>query len=330
LQRATKIIALDRFMRDRIVAKGIASDKVAIIPPWSHDNEVRFDSEGRERFRRTHGMDGKFVVMYSGNHSPCHSLDTLLAAAQRLAANPRFVFCFVGGGSEFRKIQQMVARQRPELSGRHNRPRDHEKTDHKTKESVVSSHWSVVSGQKKKQGAGIGEREGGRSEIGVREDPTSDIQQPTTSDNQPRMSKIENRKSKIENLQNILCLPYQPLDELAGSLSAADVHVVVLGDPFVGLIHPCKIYNALAVGAPILYIGPESSHLSEILEALGSRVCARMGHGDVEGCAAQISRIAAENQRGESKRYETVTAQFTRRVLLARIVAELECAAMVL
>src|SRR5262245_45166673 len=54
LKRATRIIALDRFMRDRIVAKGIASCKVAVIPPWSHDSAVRFDPEGRERFRRTH------------------------------------------------------------------------------------------------------------------------------------------------------------------------------------------------------------------------------------------------------------------------------------
>ncbi len=99
---------------------------------------------------------------------------------------------------------------------------------------------------------------------------------------------------------------------------------MVLGDAFVGLIHPCKIYNALAVGAPILYIGPESSHLSEILVALGSRVCARLGHGDVDGCATQISRMAGENRRGETERYETVTAQFSQRVLLAAMMAELE------
>jgi hypothetical protein len=91
------------------------------------------------------------------------------------------------------------------------------------------------------------------------------------------------------------------------------------------VIHPCKIYNALAVGAPILYIGPEPSHLSEILAALGSRVCARLRHGDVDGCATQISRIAGEQQRGEPECYEAVTAQFSQRVLLGGIVAELEC-----
>src|SRR5437667_1984348 len=115
LKRATKIIALDRFMRDRIVAKGIAPDKVAVLPPWSRDNEVRFDPEGRERFRKAHGLEGKFVVMYSGNHSPCHPLDTLLGAARQLEADQRLAFCFVGGGSEFRKIQQKVADGRWEM-----------------------------------------------------------------------------------------------------------------------------------------------------------------------------------------------------------------------
>jgi len=109
LQRARKIIALDRFMRDRIVAKNIIADKIAVIPPWSHDDTVKFDAAGREQFRKAHGLDGKFVVMYSGNHSPCHPLDTLLSSARRLADNKEIIFCFIGGGSEFRKIQAAIA-----------------------------------------------------------------------------------------------------------------------------------------------------------------------------------------------------------------------------
>src|ERR1017187_4854027 len=42
LKRARKVIALDRFMRDRILAKGIAAEKIVVIPPWSHDTEVRY------------------------------------------------------------------------------------------------------------------------------------------------------------------------------------------------------------------------------------------------------------------------------------------------
>jgi len=43
LRHSTKIIALDRFMRDRVVAKGIPPERVAVIPPWSHDDQVHFD-----------------------------------------------------------------------------------------------------------------------------------------------------------------------------------------------------------------------------------------------------------------------------------------------
>src|SRR5262249_28730964 len=50
LRRAARIIALDRFMRDRIVAKGIAPEKISVIPPWAHDDQVRFDASGRDQF----------------------------------------------------------------------------------------------------------------------------------------------------------------------------------------------------------------------------------------------------------------------------------------
>ena len=106
LRRADRIIALDRFMCDRIVAKEISPKKIAVIPPWSHDSEVRFDAAGREQFRKAHGLQDKFVVMYSGNHSPVHPLDTLMRAAEKLQGDASIAFCFVGGGSEFKRVQR--------------------------------------------------------------------------------------------------------------------------------------------------------------------------------------------------------------------------------
>jgi colanic acid biosynthesis glycosyl transferase WcaI len=89
-------------------------------------------------------------------------------------------------------------------------------------------------------------------------------------------------------LGNVKCLPYQPLSELSNSLSAADLHVVVMGDAFVGIVHPCKIYNILSIGAPVLYIGPAPSHVTD-LNLASTR------HGDVAGVTARIlaARILA-------------------------------------
>ncbi|HVP50532.1 MAG TPA: glycosyltransferase family 4 protein [Terriglobales bacterium] len=236
LKRAERIVALDRFMRDRICAKGIAGEKIAVVPPWAHDDRVCFDADGRQRFRNHHGLSEKFVVMYSGNHSPCHPLDTLLAAAERLADHAEIVFLFVGGGSEFRKPLAIEQRGTP----------------------------------------------------------------------------------------NIRCLPYRPAEELAGSLSAADLHVVIMGSAFVGIVHPCKVYNILAVGAPFLYIGPQETHIADLIARLqdsGSALVA--GHGEVESVIRGILEAAQRRSMDRSCPRE-FAGQFSRQVLVPQMIHVLE------
>lgn len=271
LRRAACIIALDRFMRDRIVAKGIDAAKVRVLPPWSQDEQIRFDAAGRDAFRMKHGLQEKFVVMYSGNHSPCHPLDTLLQAARHFADDPGIAFCFVGGGSEWRKIKE--------------------------------SQGTV----ERCDGVSVGRCAGDRGQ----------------------KSNAEELKTETPKHRNtgLLCLPYQPFSELAGSLSAADLHVVVMGDPFVGIIHPCKIYNILAVGAPVLYIGPQPSHLSEILPELNSGYShAAAGHGQVEAVVQAIRRLRAEAGTNTSSRQPpaVLATKFGRAILLPRVIHDLE------
>jgi glycosyltransferase involved in cell wall biosynthesis len=97
---------------------------------------------------------------------------------------------------------------------------------------------------------------------------------------------------------NVVSLPYQPVETLGDSLSAADLHVVSVGDNMVGIMHPCKIYGAMAVGRPILFFGPEASHAGDILT--GRRIGWHVRHGDVDGAERAISealRIAGEERR---------------------------------
>lgn len=97
-----------------------------------------------------------------------------------------------------------------------------------------------------------------------------------------------------------------------------------MGEAFVGLVHPCKIYNLLAVGAPVLYVGPVPSHVSEILDALPPGYPAyRAAHGDVDGVVRAIreARAAGRGRRGAA---EAVFARFARDRVLARLVEEME------
>jgi colanic acid biosynthesis glycosyl transferase WcaI len=86
LRGAARIVVLDRFMRERIVGKGIPANRVSVIAPWIHSDAVHLDVEGRRQFRERHGLSAKFVVMYSGNHSPCHPLGSLaISSAYRIS-----------------------------------------------------------------------------------------------------------------------------------------------------------------------------------------------------------------------------------------------------
>jgi colanic acid biosynthesis glycosyl transferase WcaI len=90
---------------------------------------------------------------------------------------------------------------------------------------------------------------------------------------------------------NIVSLPYQPMAELRNSLSAADVHIVTVGDAVAGIVHPSKVYGAMAVGRPILLVGPPENHVADILAEhdIGWHV----QHGDVDGAVRVLLDIAS-------------------------------------
>ena len=119
---------------------------------------------------------------------------------------------------------------------------------------------------------------------------------------------------------NVLCLPYQPLAQLSASLSAADAHVVVMGDAMLGLVHPCKIYNILTVGAPVIYLGPEPSHVTEILEGLKPRhpwIGVRPGAD--EALAGQIQKLRAETTTHDRRPPAEVGARYSQATLLPQL-----------
>ena len=107
--------------------------------------------------------------------------------------------------------------------------------------------------------------------------------------------------------------------ELAASLSAADLQVVVMGEVFVGMIHPCKIYNVLMVGAPVVYLGPEESHIADVFDEVNdSEHLHRVRHGDVEQMVRAIRRAEKIGSRGATDRYRNAVDRYGASTLLER------------
>jgi hypothetical protein len=116
----------------------------------------------------------------------------------------------------------------------------------------------------------------------------------------------------------VICLPYQPLAELRYSLSAADVHVVSLGENMVGIIHPCKVYGAMAVAKPVLFFGPRPSHISDLLDR--HHFGLHVSHGDVRGAVATIERL-----RNTPREQLDAMGRTAQQVLGANLSQELLC-----
>lgn len=237
LERATDVVVLDRFMAKRVNRKRDVGGKLTVLPPWPHENDHDPDPVRPEQnpFRDRHGLAGKFVVMYSGNHGPSNPITTLIEAAKRLRDDPRFVFMFIGGGV-------------------------------------------------------------GKEAVEAADSP------------------------------NIRSLPYQPLAELRYSLSAADVHVVAVGDDVVGIVHPCKVYGAMAVARPILLFGPGECHVSDLLD--GEQIGWQVRHGDVDGAERVLRSLvdvaATELAPRGARAKQVITERLSKSILCGRFCDILE------
>jgi len=131
---------------------------------------------------------------------------------------------------------------------------------------------------------------------------------------------------ETSELKSILLLPLQPRDQIHLSLGSADLQVVIHGSRCTGFTHPNKIYGAMYVGKPILYIGPNPSHISEILEELPWNISVR--HGDVDLLADELRRFAGLGERewarmGDRNR-EYAERHFAPPKLRDRLIREIE------
>ena len=202
IRNSSTVISLDRFMTKYLISRGASTNQIKTIPVWPVADASMNCSRISNPFRVEHGFGDRNIIMYSGNHSMVHKLDTLLEAALLLRHFPKYLFVFVGGGVRKRDVTNF---------------------------------------------------------------------------------------KNFHRLENILQLPYQPRENIHNSLSAADIQVVILGDGQVGYTHPNKIYTAMFIGKPILYIGPNESHISDILDNLEGNISVR--HGDSKLLAANIERF---------------------------------------
>ena len=110
IARARRVVVLDRYMAARIEQKCGVAKSMVTLPPWPHNSSERTIRGAANPWRRKHVRPDRRVVMFSGNHTLAHPLDTLLAAALRFREDERLDFLFVGGGAGRPQVEDLAAR----------------------------------------------------------------------------------------------------------------------------------------------------------------------------------------------------------------------------
>lgn len=116
-------VAIGARMREKLLARGLADSNVAVIHNWADGEAIvpqpgtgggtgaRHDDVEANPLRREWGLEGKFVVGYSGNLGRVHEFTTVLDAARQLTYREDVVFLFIGGGHQLDTLKGEAGRR---------------------------------------------------------------------------------------------------------------------------------------------------------------------------------------------------------------------------
>ena len=109
LKRAERVVAIGETMRRRLVEKGTPPERIRVIPNWI-DTERVAPQRRDNAWAHDQGLDGRFVVMHSGNVGHAHSLETLVLAATFLRDLDDLEIVIAGFGARHAAIMALAER----------------------------------------------------------------------------------------------------------------------------------------------------------------------------------------------------------------------------
>jgi len=111
-----------------------------------------------------------------------------------------------------------------------------------------------------------------------------------------RWTELEAEKTR-RGLDNVFLHPYVPKESTPNVMAAADCALITLRDNSLGVMSPSKMHSNLAMGLPIVYLGPETSNVDDAIRRFGCGVSLR---GD--DSAGLVDFIRRHIDRGDDYR----------------------------
>ena len=110
LRHADHVTTICEGLRDEIAARGIARDRITVIPNAVDTDEFRSGTEPDPALRRRLGLEGATVIGFAGSFYAYEGLDLLIEAAALLVPRlPALKLLLVGGGFQEQALKSLAA-----------------------------------------------------------------------------------------------------------------------------------------------------------------------------------------------------------------------------
>lgn len=102
--KAKNVFTLSEGMADRL-SNYMDSNRITVVPCWSANSAFAPMAKEDNPFVKEHRLEGKFVVMYSGNMGVTHNVQLLVECAKMLREDDRIHFMLIGGGAKKAELE---------------------------------------------------------------------------------------------------------------------------------------------------------------------------------------------------------------------------------
>jgi glycosyltransferase involved in cell wall biosynthesis len=101
-------------------------------------------------------------------------------------------------------------------------------------------------------------------------------------------------------LSNVLVQGYVPKSQTPSVMAGVSCSLITLRDSMLGVMSPSKLHSNLAMGLPVLYVGPRTSNVDDAIARFGCGVS--LGVGDARGLAEAVRRLVRDEGLQRSMR----------------------------
>ena len=107
--KAERIYTLSEGMKEILTAYGPA-EKIKVVPLWSASDKFKPVAKEDNVFVKQNHLEGKFIVMYSGNIGYTHSVECVVEVAKKMRLEEDVLFLIIGEGKKKAELMKDVSR----------------------------------------------------------------------------------------------------------------------------------------------------------------------------------------------------------------------------